>query len=321
MSDRGVAIIGGAGFIGSALVRCFQSQGVNYEIYDISSKSVAEPSVNFLDVRNIDQGSIFKGHSCLVNLAAEHRDDVRPISRYDDVNVKGAENVCAAASRSDVKTIVFTSSVAVYGFAPEDTDEAGQINYFNDYGRTKYLAEVVYRRWQQEDPKNRTLVIIRPTVVFGEGNRGNVFNLCQSISAGRFLMIGSGENVKSMAYVDNVADFISYSLNFGPGAHVYNYVDKPDLDMNTLVATVKRLLFGRTTVGVRLPVSVGLALGLLADALSRVLGVSLPVSAVRVRKFIATTKFASAVSETNFEASVSLEEGLSRTIRHDFLDG
>ena len=42
--------------------------------------------------------------------------------------------------------------------------------FFNDYGRTKYFAEKVYRKWHEEDPQNRKLVIIRPTVVFGEGN-------------------------------------------------------------------------------------------------------------------------------------------------------
>ena len=48
----------------------------------------------------------------------------------------------------------------------------GESNYFNDYGRTKYLAEQVYKAWQAEDPESRTLVIVRPTVIFGEGNRG-----------------------------------------------------------------------------------------------------------------------------------------------------
>jgi len=59
-------------------------------------------------------------------------------------------------------------------------DESGEPNYFNDYGRTKYLAEQVYKEWQAEDPENRSLVIVRPTVIFGEGNRGNVYNLVKT---------------------------------------------------------------------------------------------------------------------------------------------
>jgi nucleoside-diphosphate-sugar epimerase len=70
--------------------------------------------------------------------------------------------------------IIFTSTVAVYGFAKIGTEESGKIAPFNDYGRTKYEAEEVFKAWQAEAPEERTLVIIRPTVVFGEQNRGNV---------------------------------------------------------------------------------------------------------------------------------------------------
>ena len=50
----------------------------------------------------------------------------------------------------------------IYGFAPVGTDESGEIKYFNDYGRTKYLAEEKYRGWLSSD-KSNCLTIIRPT--------------------------------------------------------------------------------------------------------------------------------------------------------------
>ena len=43
-------------------------------------------------------------------------------------------------------------------------------------GEQKFEAELIYKKWQKDDPKNRVLTIIRPTVIFGEGNRGNVYN-------------------------------------------------------------------------------------------------------------------------------------------------
>lgn len=51
----------------------------------------------------------------------------------------------------------------------------------------------------------KVLVILRPIVVFGEGNRGNVDNLLNQIKLGAFAMIGNGKNKKSMAYVGNLA--------------------------------------------------------------------------------------------------------------------
>ena len=202
------------------------------------------------DIDSLDQ---LAKVSTIINLAAVHRDDVRPLSRYDDVNVQGAKNVCEAARKHGINKIIFTSSVAIYGFAPADTDESGEANYFNDYGRTKYLAEQVYKAWQAEDPESRTLVIVRPTVIFGEGNRGNVYNLLRQIASRRFVMFGDGTNRKSMAYVENVVAFIEYSLSFEPGLHIYNYIDKPDFDMNTLISGARKTLFGKTNVGLRLP--------------------------------------------------------------------
>jgi len=52
-------------------------------------------------------------------------------------NVGGARNLCTVAHEKNIRTIVFTSTVAVYGFAPIGTDESGKIAPFNDYGRTK----------------------------------------------------------------------------------------------------------------------------------------------------------------------------------------
>ena len=211
MNKNEVAIVGGAGFVGSRLTARFRKGNIFSNKYDIDLSNHLDKSI-YLDVEDTDSLDQLAGVSTIINLAAVHRDDVRPLSRYDDVNIQGAKNICEAASKHGVHQIIFTSSVAIYGFAPADTDESGEPNYFNDYGRTKYLAEQVYKAWQLEDPESRTLVIVRPTVIFGEGNRGNVYNLLQQIASRRFLMIGDGTNRKSMAYVENVVAFIEYSF-------------------------------------------------------------------------------------------------------------
>jgi len=259
--------------------------------------------------------------SVLINLAAEHRDDVRPVSRYDEVNVQGARNICEVAEEKGITRIVFTSSVACYGFALAGTDEDGAINPFNDYGRTKAEAEVVFREWQARDPGNRSLVIVRPTVIFGEQNRGNVYNLLKQVASGRFVMIGNGRNKKSMAYVENVAAFLEHSLSFGSGVHLFNYVDKPDLDMTTLVSVVREKLGKSKGAGLSIPYGIGYLAGLCFDLAARVSGRTFPISAIRVKKFCATTQFASRATTTGFEAPVTLQEGLQRTVQYEFVEG
>jgi nucleoside-diphosphate-sugar epimerase len=261
--------------------------------------------------------SIVAGAGMIVNLAAEHRDDVRPISNYHATNVGGAEQVCQAARDAGVQKIIFTSSVAVYGFHPQALDESGPFEPFNHYGKTKLTAEAVYQAWAAEDAA-RTLVMVRPAVVFGEKNRGNVYNLLRQIASGRFLMVGSGANMKSMAYVGNVAAFLAYTLTMGPGVHIFNYADGPDMKTSELVQHVWRCL-GKAGQPRRLPKSVAMAGGMAFDVVARLTGRKFPISAVRVRKFCESTQFrADRVAATGFRAPYSLAEGLRRTLESEF---
>ena len=317
-----INIIGGSGFIGTCLARRLgNNKSLKINIIDKVHSNAFPDLVMLRDVRSVEQlsESITYG-SLIVNLAAEHRDDVRPLSLYEDVNVGGAKNICTVARDKGVQTIIFTSSVAVYGFAPIDTDESGKISPFNVYGRTKYEAEQVFKAWQAESPEERTLVIIRPTVVFGEQNRGNVYNLLRQIASGKFVMVGHGENRKSMAYVENVAAFIEYSMRFKPGLHIYNYIDKPDFTMNSLVANVNRILGRSEKIGFRLPFAVGFLIGKGFDMVAAMTGKRFSISSIRVKKFCANSVYDTAIDKTGFVRPVLLDQAISQTVRHEFIE-
>lgn len=317
-----IAVVGGSGFIGTRLCQTLQQAGLPFRIVDKRISETFPGSTVIADVTQVDGlQEALRDCDVIINLAAEHRDDVRPRSLYDEVNVQGARNVCDAADALGIEKILFTSSVAVYGFAPPDTGEDGEISPFNDYGRTKAEAEVIYREWHCTAPENRTLVIIRPTVVFGERNRGNVYNLLKQIASGVFVMIGDGTNRKSMAYVGNVAAFLRHMVEMPPGVHVCNYVDKPDFDMNSLVMLARSTLNMSNRWLPRLPYAAGYTAGGVFDLLAFISKRTFPVSRIRVRKFCATTQFSSAAKSYEFQPPYSLQEGLERTLKSEFLDG
>ncbi|QEK03543.1 NAD-dependent epimerase/dehydratase family protein [Treponema phagedenis] len=317
-----IAIIGGSGFIGTRLTKRLLASGNTVKILDKQeSKAYSEQWV-YADVRDTTslRKELDNTFDCVINLAAEHRDDVTPKSLYDDVNVTGAENVCLVCSELGIKKIIFTSSVAVYGFAPLNTNETGEINYFNDYGRTKWLAEEKYRAWLATDAHN-SLTIIRPTVVFGEQNRGNVYNLLRQISSGFFPFIGNGKNKKSMAYVENITAFIEFCLHNEAGEHLFNYIDKPDFDMNTLTLEVYTILGKKNKKIFHWPYWLGFFGGLCFDLIAKITRKKLPISSIRVKKFCANTLFDSInIPATNFKPPVSLQQGLYNTIKYEFLD-
>lgn len=317
-----INVIGGSGFIGTRLIRrLMQRSDAHVRIIDkVSSKAFPSNTV-IGDVREVTQlRETLSNQSIIINLAAEHRDDVRPLSLYDDVNVGGAKNICAVAREKGVRTIVFTSTVAVYGFAERGTDENGKISPFNDYGRTKFEAEQVFKAWQAEAPDERTLVIIRPTVVFGEQNRGNVYNLLRQIASGKFVMVGHGNNRKSMAYVENVVAFIEHSMTFKAGVHIYNFIDKPDFSMNELVVSVNRNLGRSTRIGFRLPFAVGYLIGKCFDTFAVLTGKRFAISSIRVKKFCADSVYNTAIGVTGFVPPVALETALEQTVRYEFIE-
>lgn len=317
-----IYIIGGSGFIGTVLCEQLEKSSIDFQIIDkVESTLYPHKSTiaNVCDIESLQRA--ISSNGIIINLAAEHADNVSPKSLYTQVNVDGASNVCKVAESRGIKSIIFTSSVAVYGFPTQPTAEDGEINYFNEYGRTKYLAEQVYKQWYEADKDSNRLTIIRPTAVFGANNRGNIYNLLKQIATGRFMMIGDGKNRKSMAYVENVASFIDFCLDMGGDKlQVYNYIDKPDYDMNTLVKRVRMSLHMQPKVGLRIPYWLGLLGGMCLDVVASITGKKFPISAVRVRKFCSSTVFESAMRSTGYQPPYTMDEGLDKTIRHEFID-
>ncbi|GHV59905.1 UDP-N-acetylglucosamine 4-epimerase [Bacteroidia bacterium] len=317
-----ISIIGGSGFVGTRLIGLLK-EIPDVELFNIDKKeSLQYPEItkiaNVLDVDAMT--GLLKGTDWVILLAAEHRDDVHPVSLYYDVNVKGAENTLVAMERNGIKRLIFTSSVAVYGLNKENPEEETPVDPFNDYGKSKWQAECVLQAWSANHP-DWNIRIIRPTVLFGEANRGNVYNLLRQIASGRFMMIGKGDNKKSMSYVGNIVAFILFLIENQKDANgydVFNYVDKPDLTTQDLVLLVGRVLHKRIPV-LHIPYVLGMLGGYCFDILSKITGKKLAISSVRVKKFCAVTQFdASKVAALGFKPVFTLEEGLDRTLQHEF---
>lgn len=315
-----VLVVGGSGFIGSRLCPKLAEQGHRVAILDKNpppQELRAYPYVKG-DVRNLeDLVKASANQDLIYNLAAEHSDDVHPETLYYDVNVTGAANVCRAAEQTGTNRIIFTSSVAVYGSSNRPMDEATPHNFFNEYGRTKHIAEIQYLEWLERG-EDRMLTIVRPTVVFGPGNRGNVYNLIRQIRHGPFIMFGAGRNVKSVAHVENISGFLTYLASRPVRREIFNYADKPDLMVRDLVRFVDATLGRKDGYRVGFPMYAGLAVGHAVDALARLTGRTFPVSAIRVKKFCSSSEIvADAAFGTGFVPPVDLRSGLREMVLHE----
>ena len=314
-----ICIIGGSGFVGTELMHLLHERHTLINI-DKNASSQFDPITKIADIRDGERlHNLLKDQELVILLAAEHRDDVVPTSLYYDVNVKGMENVLTAMETNGIKKIIFTSTVALYGLNQgQAPSEESAVQPFNHYGESKYQAEQILQKWIDEDASRQALVL-RPTVIFGPKNRGNVYNLLKQIFSGKFVMIGEGDNQKSMAYVKNVVSFIEYRIekNF-KGFELYNYADKPDFSMRDLVELIYRHK-GSRTPAYRIPYILGMFFGYLFDALAFILGRKFPISSIRVKKFCATSIInADKAYQSGFIPPFSLHEAINETLKGEF---
>ena len=314
-----ILITGGGGFIARHFVERLTREGVALTLYDLLPPEwdAGRAQVVIGDVR--DNRTLLHaaaGCDAVLHLAAAHHDSGIAPETFFDVNAGGARNLCAVLDRLGIGNVCFLSSVAVYGSAAEPRGEETPPHPSSAYGASKLAAERVFQHWAQRGPGRRVLVI-RPPVVFGAGNFANMYALIRQIASGRFLQIGSGQNVKSLVYVENLvaATLLAWRRSGAPPFEIVNVVDKPDLTSREIAETVYQAL-GRRPPRLGIPLALGLALGLPFDAFSLMTGVSLPVSTARIRKYAAEqTKFeANKLAGLGFRSGVELREGLRRMV-------
>ena len=314
-----ISVIGGSGFVGTNLCKYFKEKNINFEIIDIKKSNQFQSKSKICDIRNLEKLRKTISGEIIINLAAVHRDDIVNKDEYYSTNVEGAKNLVKVCEEKGIKKIIFTSTVAVYGFAKPGTNENGAIKPFNDYGKSKYQAELIYKNWQFKN--NHSLIIVRPTVIFGEGNRGNVFNLINQIHKKNFIMISNGRNKKSLAYIKNIVLFLYQCCSFNIPIGIYNYVDTPDLDMNSFIKIVNTALHGKNKVGIRLPYWFGLLGGYFFDFLSTILNKKFSISSIRIKKFCASTQFSTQKNKVNgFRSKYKIKDALLNTIESEFIN-
>ena len=108
--------------------------------------------------------------------------------------------------------VCFTSSISVYGPSEVRKDEYPPLQPTTAYGRSKLLAEQIHKDWLDHESEGR-LVVVRPAVVFGPGERGDFTRLATALSKGRFLYPGRTDVVKACGYVSDLVRAIQFGLD------------------------------------------------------------------------------------------------------------
>jgi nucleoside-diphosphate-sugar epimerase len=330
-------IFGGTGFVGTHLTQHLLATGdaTSVVVVDLlppreavyaaaMQAGLATGVVRFVrhDVRLPIPDGLLPRADVIYNLAAVHREPGHKAHEYYDTNVAGATHACAWAERVGCETVVFTSSISPYGPSEERKTEATVPTPETPYGHSKLQAEVIHHEWQQRGA-GRRLLIVRPGVVFGPGEGGNVTRLIRSLKKGYFFYAGNRTTIKAGGYVKELCRVMQFGLGLLSQEPVLllNFTLDPPPTLETMVEAIRGVL-GKRLRPVSVPRGVLLGVSHPIAAVAKALRIKQPIDPVRVRKLFRSNHVAAVrLRELGYAYSFSLEEALvdwKRDVPTDF---
>jgi len=211
--DSKIIVFGGSGFVGTHLIRKLVAAGERVVSLDLKPQRETLAGVDYRigDVRDLSGFAVDGPVKRIYNFAAVHTTPGHPFWEYYDTNINGAIEITRWASACGVNEIVFTSSISVYGPSEETKTEETSPKPESAYGYSKLMAERIHRIWFDAQPA-RKLVVVRPAVVFGHGERGNFTRLAKLLNKGFFVYPGRKDTIKACVYVEDLLDSMDFAL-------------------------------------------------------------------------------------------------------------
>lgn len=287
--STGALVLGGAGFIGRHLLTHLAGRGVrpliSLDLVD-PARPVAGVDYRRGDVRIPFAALVPEAVAVVYNLAAVHRTPGHPDHAYYETNVAGAVNACRYATLRGVERILFTSSISVYGPREEPCSETTPPAPESAYGRSKLLAEAVHESWAEAGSARR-LAILRPAVVFGDGEGGNFDRLLRQLRRRAFVFPGRRDTIKGCGYVGELLHAMAFCVQRDETVYRANFAYPDPSTIEAIACTVA------ATAGLpspRLTVPAGAVMGAawLLEMLGRA-GLDSGINRDRVAKLLVST--------------------------------
>jgi nucleoside-diphosphate-sugar epimerase len=241
-----VLITGGTGFIGSRLalkclergdsVRVFGQENTPAEVEnrqlienrgaEVTLGSVTDRDKVFASVNGVDVVYHFA--------AAQHEANV-PDQVFWDVNAGGTKNILEASEKAGVKCFVHGSTIGVYGSSLGGSiDETSPLKPDNIYGITKLEGEKLVFSYRKKIP----VVIIRISETYGPGDR-RLLKLFKAVRKKAFFMIGNGENIHHLIFVDDLIEgFLHAAVTEKAAGEIFVLAGKESLTTNDMVRLI-----------------------------------------------------------------------------------
>lgn len=289
-----VSITGGSGFV-----------GLNLQNYLKSSYEIEPRSVRYIPNQHFEIKT-----DAIIHLAGKAH-DLKKVSNpqeYYDANFELTKQLFDAFLKSEATVFVFMSTVkamadSVDGVLTEDCISDPKTHY----GIAKHQAEEYILG--QELPKRKRVYVLRPCMIHGPGNKGNLNLLYQMVAKGLPWPLGAFKNQRSFLSIENLCFVIKELLeNELISSGVYQVADDKSVSTNELIQLLGISLDKKCRI-LNISQNVICSIAKLGDHLH------LPLNSERLQKLtenyvVSNEKIVKAIGKT---LPVSVEEGLIKT--------
>jgi nucleoside-diphosphate-sugar epimerase len=229
-----VCITGATGFLGGALTRRLLAEGVQV-------RALARPSAK-ADQIAAAGAQVIRGDlsdPVAINLAVEDAEILYHVAAiveapgdladFLDANRGGTERVFQAALQHNVRRIIYSSSIAVYGLAAENQtiDEStpydDQPALRDSYSQSKIQADAFAVRFAKDNAAKISVTVLRPGVIYGPGKR-LPFGLLGFNAGKTNVVFANPENRYPLNYIENLVDTMQLAATAPPNPTPREYI-------------------------------------------------------------------------------------------------
>ncbi len=320
-----ILVTGAAGFIGGALFKRLTEYGLDVTgtvLYPGEAEQLRKHSyrAEVLDLASTAEwDELLRGTDVVFNIAAMFQETEHGESMYHKVNVDGTVKLVQTAARCGVRRFVHCSTVGVHGHVKEvPCTEKSPFNPMDEYHRTKLQGELAVLDFAKTLPEDGMVVTCnRPAMVYGPGDE-RMLKLFRSVVSGRFRMIGSGQVLAHLGYIDDQVDsLLLCAVKPREDVHLesFNIASGDYITLNELASSIADA--GGTRVPrMKIPVGPVWLAGLLCELACRPFGIKPPIFRRRVGFFTHNRAFdlSKARARLGYASRVGHVDGIRRTL-------
>jgi nucleoside-diphosphate-sugar epimerase len=306
-----ILITGAFGFVGTNLSRHLKT----YFKCHLIAVDIIQPASHYYDeyfswsdLEKVDFNSL----NIIIHLAGKAHDTKKAIDEkaYYDINVGLTKVIFTHYLGSKAEKFIYFSSVKAVAdtvsgeFLTEETDKKPM----TAYGKSKLVAENYIL--SQQLAINQRVFILRPSMIHGPGNRGNLNLLYKVVQMGFPWPLGAFENMRSFTSIDNLAFVIIKLIENEIGSGIFQIADDEPVSTNNLIRLISESR-GRKTRIWNINPKIIIWISKLGDKLH------LPLNSERLKKLtesyiVSNIKIKSVLDISKMP--LSSEEGMKKTL-------